>query len=163
MRLFVAVWPTPAVVEELGALPRPAAPGLRWTTADQWHVTLRFLGDADPGEAVDALARLAGASTEAVLGPATAELGRGVLTVPVAGVDELAAAVIAVTAEVGEPPEQREFTGHLTLARSRGPLPDGAVGQPCAGRFPVDEVALVASRTEPGGARYEVIGRFALG
>ena len=55
MRLFVAVWPTPAVVEELGALPRPAAPGLRWTTADQWHVTLRFLGDADPGEAADAV------------------------------------------------------------------------------------------------------------
>ncbi len=28
------------------ALDRPHVEGLRWTTGDQWHVTLRFLGDA---------------------------------------------------------------------------------------------------------------------
>ncbi len=47
MRLFVAVWPSAAVVDELRGLERPARPGVRWTTADQWHVTLRFLGEME--------------------------------------------------------------------------------------------------------------------
>ena len=45
MRLFVAVWPPVDVVERLSELPRPAVDGVRWTTPDQWHVTIRFLGE----------------------------------------------------------------------------------------------------------------------
>ncbi|MGH9152348.1 MAG: hypothetical protein ACRD03_08130, partial [Acidimicrobiales bacterium] len=96
----------------------------------------------------------------AVLGPATGRFGRRVLHLPVAGLDDLAAAVVAATAGVGEPPEDRPLAGHLTLARARdrrgadlAPLSGYAVG----GRWAVPEVALVASRPGRGGARYEVV------
>ena len=48
MRLFVAITPTPAVLDELGAevaLLRSAWPHLRWTGPAAWHVTLAFLGE----------------------------------------------------------------------------------------------------------------------
>ncbi|NIR41602.1 MAG: RNA 2',3'-cyclic phosphodiesterase, partial [Actinobacteria bacterium] len=53
-RLFVAVWPPPSVVDLLARLPRREEPGVRWTTEAQWHVTLRFLGRADPADATAA-------------------------------------------------------------------------------------------------------------
>lgn len=48
MRLFVAVWPPPGAVDELGRAlvdVRAAVPQLRWTIPEQWHVTLAFLGE----------------------------------------------------------------------------------------------------------------------
>ena len=163
MRLFVAAWPSVEVADALTGLPRPEAPGLRWTRPDQWHVTLRFLGEADPDEATAALDELAATPAVAELGPATRLLGKRVVVAAVAGLDDLAASVVAATAGVGEPPEERAFTGHLTLARSKGPVPPGAVGTPVAGSFPVDEVCLVRSRTLPEGAAYETLARFRLG
>ena len=166
MRLFVAALPDGATVaglrEACGGWPRPKVAGLRWTGPDQWHVTLRFLGSIDPGEVAAALDRLGSAVTEARLGPATALLGRGVLMVPVGGVDGLAGAVAAATVDLGDLPEDRPFTGHLTLARSRGRVPAGWEGRPVAGTFPVAEVCLVRSETLPEGARYEVLGRWPL-
>ena len=170
MRLFVAAWPSVEVADALAGLPRPEAPGLRWTRPDQWHVTLRFLGEADPDEATAALDELAAAPDELAAAPAVAEvgpvarlLGKRVVVAAVAGLDDLAASVVAATAGVGEPPEERAFTGHLTLARSKGPVPPGAVGTPVAGSFPVDEVCLVRSRTLTEGAAYETLARFRLG
>ena len=170
MRLFVAALPDGATVDGLreacGGWPRPKVAGLRWTGPDQWHVTLRFLGSIDPGEAAAALDRLGSAVTEARLGPATALLGQSVLMVPVGGVDGLAGAVAAATVDLGGLPEDRPFTGHLTLARARGRargrVPVGWAGRPVAGAFPVAEVCLVRSETLPEGARYEVLGRWPL-
>ncbi len=62
MRLFVAVWPPPEVVAVLASLDRPVVDGVRWTTQEQWHVTIRFLGSVESAEAaIAALATLAGA------------------------------------------------------------------------------------------------------
>ncbi|MER3453020.1 MAG: RNA 2',3'-cyclic phosphodiesterase, partial [Acidimicrobiia bacterium] len=44
MRLFVAVWPPEEVLDVVAKLPRPGVVGLRWTSREQWHVTLRFFG-----------------------------------------------------------------------------------------------------------------------
>ena len=162
MRLFIAVRPSAAAVADIDRLPRPEAPGVRWLPADQWHVTLRFLGEADPDAAAAALAGLVAAPVEAVAGPATRLLGDSVLVVPVAGLERLAAAVMAVTAEVGEPPEDRPFLGHLTLCRFRDEPPSGAVGAAVSATFRVDEVVLVRSRTLPGGAVHDVLERFQL-
>ena len=166
MRLFVAALPDGATVDGLreacGGWPRPKVAGLRWTGPDQWHVTLRFLGSIDPGEAAAALDRLGSAVTEARLGPATALLGQSVLMVPVGGVDGLAGAVAAATVDLGGLPEDRPFTGHLTLARARGRVPVGGAGRPVGGAFPVAEVCLVQSETLSKGARYEVLGRWPL-
>ena len=165
MRLFVAVWPSAEVVSALRALPRPAVPGLRWTTEDQWHVTLRFFGEAEVEAAAEALASVRfGSRPEAVMGPSVGRFGDSILHVPVAGLDELAAVVVAATADMGRPPPDRPFRGHLTLGRvNRGraglrPL----VGTPLAGRWEVGELTLVASRLGREGARYSVVRRVPL-
>jgi 2'-5' RNA ligase len=161
-RLFVAAWPPDEVLDLLATLPRPEDPGVRWTQRDQWHVTLRFLGRADPDAAADALGRVRAPVAEAVLGPLTARLGRSVVVVPVAGLDGLARAVIGATAAVGEPPDPRPFAGHLTLARLRHRPACGVTGARCSARFPVREVHLVRSHLGQAGARYEILATHAL-
>jgi 2'-5' RNA ligase len=169
MRLFVAVWPPPAVVHQLRAIDRPPLPGVRWTTEQQWHVTLRFLGDVadDEIEGVKGgLAQLDRLGTlpalTAVAGPVVSRLGESVLCVPVSGLEPLAVSVEQLTAAVGESPGRRPFRGHLTLARTRPGMRPPATGTPLAASWPVDEVTLVASTLHPAGARYQVIGRIAL-
>ena len=162
MRCFVAVLPPPEVLDVLARLDRPAAPGVRWTHYDQWHVTLRFLGEVDPGEVSVALAGLNAEAVVAAMGPATIVLGGHAVVVPVSGLDGLAASVVTRTTQVGEQPEDRPFVGHLTLARLGAPAPPGSVGIPLAAEFPVGEVCLVASYLLPDGAAYEVLERFIL-
>ena len=157
MRLFVAVWPPPAIVAALAALPRPARPGVRWTAPEQWHVTLRFLGEvADPEPVVAALEGIEARACEAVLGPAVRALGREVAVVPVAGLDEVAAAVVGATAHLGKPAPDRPFLGHLTVARARrGGDVRAVTGAEVTGSWTVGEVALVRSHLSSSGARYE--------
>jgi RNA 2',3'-cyclic 3'-phosphodiesterase len=156
-RLFIAVWPPDHVAEALRALHRKDERGVRFVPPDNWHVTLRFLGDADERAASDALDRAALPSAQARLGPAVDVLAQRALVVPVSGVDALAAAVIGATRRIGEPPGRR-FVGHLTIARlaRRVRLPR-AMGAMIAAEFDVDEVALVRSRLDPRGARYETV------
>ena len=165
-RLFVAVWPSPDVVERIAALPRPSLPGLRWTDPEQWHVTLRFLGRVDDARPVDAaLERVVAPAVDAVAGPHVGRFGHRVLHVPVEGLAPLATIVVDATAELGEPPEDRAFAGHLTLARvRRGARVDlrPLAGAPVEGEWRVDEVTLVESRLGGAGARYHVVGRYPL-
>ena len=164
MRLFVAVWPPEEVVARIAALDRPSVPGLRWTDVRQWHVTLRFLGEvADVDEAVGALSQApptVGGPVVARMGPETGRFGQRVLHVPVTGLDEVAAAVTAATAAVGEPPEDRPFRGHITLGRvRRGTRVDlrPFCGLARVGEWEVPSVDLVVSHLHPHGARYETV------
>lgn len=175
MRLFVCIWPSGPVLRELQELDVAAVVGggaWRPVPPENWHVTLRFLGDADPGEVDRLLADVSGPveghrCTTVRFGPAPTLLA-GHVVVPVAGADALAAAVARATLDVGEPPRQR-FEGHLTLARRRkGASPDRLPAVPVAGR-PVDveqivtDVALVASHLLPDGVRYETLARYPIG
>jgi len=164
MRLFVAVWPNDDVLATLAALDRPRLRGLRWTAREQWHITLRFLGNVEL-EQVDAVVSAIESvevpgPVRAVMGPATARFGQRILHIPVAGLDDVAAGVIAATESLGEPPEDRAFAGHITLARVR---PRSRIdlrtlcGVPLAGEWPVRQLTLVSSVPDPAGARYEVI------
>ena len=50
-RLFIAIWPDEASRDALATRvheARTAAPDIRWQPAERWHVTLAFLGQADP-------------------------------------------------------------------------------------------------------------------
>jgi RNA 2',3'-cyclic 3'-phosphodiesterase len=168
-RLFVAVWPPEPVLDEVARLDRPEMPGLRWTGRDKWHVTLRFMGSVErPGPVVDALRDVGGSwssPVEAVAGPTVGRFGNRVLHVPVSGLEELAARVVDATAGFGRPPEERDFIGHLTLARvAKGARVDlrRLAGAPVGGRWTVDDVCLVESHLAPTGARYEVLERFPL-
>jgi 2'-5' RNA ligase len=162
-RLFVAVRPPPAVITALAGLDRPAEPGGRYAPPEQWHVTLRFLGDAVVDDAVVALEQLRSPVAEAVLGPRVSRLGRNVVCIPVAGLDELAAEVRELTATIGDPPDPRGFTGHLTIARLRGRAACGVAGAPFSARFAVHEVELVDSTLSSSGAVHEVVARRSLG
>jgi 2'-5' RNA ligase len=156
-RLFVAVWPPDDVVDALHALPRPDVPDVRWSTPDQWHVTLRFLGTADVEATRAALADVDHAPVDIEVGPATKRLGDGVLMVPVRGVDSLAHALPF--------PMDRPFTGHLTVARSRRrrPIPRTLEGTPFAASWTATSFALVRSQTKPTGAVYDDVATFPLG
>ncbi len=162
----MAAWPPADVLDAVEGLARPAVAGLRWTTRDQWHVTLRFLGEvADPDEVVAALAGVDAAPADAELGPAVGRFGQRVVQVPVSGLDALAGAVVAATGHLGEPPDDRPFHGHLTLARAgRGSTADlrRLAGAPLAFRWTVGEITLIESRLEAGGARYSVLATFPL-
>jgi 2'-5' RNA ligase len=168
VRLFVAVGLPDAVLSVVDALPRPGVVGVRWTNRAQWHVTLRFLGRVDDAlvdGVVDALRSVdMPPGLTATVGPATARFGQRVLQVPVEGLDGLAARVVDATAPFGEPPDDRPFRGHLTLARvGRGagrvdlrPL----CGTPISASWPVTGFELYASELHPHGARYTVVERF---
>jgi 2'-5' RNA ligase len=150
MRLFVGVWPTDDVRDAIAALPRRA--GVRWTLREQWHVTLRFLGEVDDPEPwVTRVRDVAAASSvrTVTLGPRTTMLGRENLVLPAVGVDDLAAALGA-----------EKFRGHLTL--SRRATPDLA-GTAFTASWEATEIALIRSHLGGGPAVYETIasGAFA--
>ncbi len=163
-RLFVGVWPPPPVVEALTALPRADHPRVRWTTPDQWHLTLRFLGELDPSVARGVLADVGHPPVEVALGPRVERWGSSLAVIPARGLEGLARAVRRVTSGLVPDEGERPFRGHLTLARARGRarLPADVVGREIGVSFVVDEVTLVASALEPGGARYEVLERHRL-
>jgi 2'-5' RNA ligase len=117
---------------------------------------LRFLGEVDdPAPVAAALDAAPLSPASAVVGPQVAVLGRGVLMVPVAGLDDLAAAVTGATRWFGRAPPDRPFRGHLTVARARRGAVRGLAGEAVGARFPVEDVRLVRSHPGPDGARYE--------
>jgi 2'-5' RNA ligase len=72
--------------------------------------------------------------------------------------------VVNATAGVGDPPDNRSFRGHLTLARLRPRATVGGLtGISFSARFPVAEVALVYSELHPDGSRYHPLDTVALG
>ncbi len=138
MRLFVAITPPPAVLDELEAEVAPLRvswPGLRWTGPAAWHVTLAFLGEVGEGAAAAlgprlerAAGRHPGLSLSFAAGGAFPAPGRArVLWTGVRGdrraLAALARSVAAGTRRAGAPAsdEGRRFEPHLTLARCRAP------------------------------------------
>jgi 2'-5' RNA ligase len=131
VRLFVALTPPDAAVEELRASTaalRELAPDLRWTRPEQWHVTLTFLGVV-ADEVVDELARRLNRAAARHPRLSLAFGGGGqfshrVLWTGVQGnLDELrrlADSVRAAARRSRLPVEQRPYRPHLTLARSDG-------------------------------------------
>lgn len=158
-RLFIAVWPPPAVVHVLRDLPREVDAGIRWTTPDQWHITLRYLGKVDETVALDAFRTIEARSGEAVVGPTVERLGAAIVMVPVSGLDEIASVVAHATSGIGEPPHPDGFRGHLTLARLKDEVASSLDGVEVAARFAVDEIALVRSELHADGARYTTVAR----
>lgn len=179
-RLFVAVPLVPEVREALSAHLRAAFPeGLpgRAAPPDNWHLTLRFLGDATP-ESADAVTRELNAAP--LPPPFVARFGEPgafprparatVLWLGVAEgaqrLHELASTVEEAARRAGFPPERRPFAPHLTLSRLRDPADLRGVLHrlpPFASPLPVREAILYRSHLGGGPPRYEAAQRFALG
>lgn len=171
MRTFVAVWPSREVAARLAALADGGVAGVRWADERNLHVTLRFLGDIDESSLSGLTVRLRSAVAglgprTAVAGPATDRFGKEVLHVPVAGLDDVAEAVLAATADLGRPPEPRPFHGHVTLARARGrrgAVPRDLAGRPFEARWEVSSIDVVASELGGSGPRYRTVATIGLG
>src|SRR6266536_215951 len=131
MRLFIAIVPPPAAVDELEA----AAAQLRWTRHDAWHVTLAFLGEVDEvvsNRLAPRLERAAGRHPSLSLAFNGAGAFPGGVKARVLwtglrgdrrGLAALAASVAAGARRAGAPSanEGRRFQPHITLARCRAP------------------------------------------
>jgi 2'-5' RNA ligase len=157
-RLFLALWPPDHVVEALSALHRKEQRGARFVPPENWHVTLRFLGESNPSEVLEAMSSVPLSAGRASLGPAVDVLSGRSLVVPVSGLDELAAVVVTATRDIGDAPPTRRFFGHVTIARlKRDAAMPRALGTPVSSAWEADEVALVQSRLHPDGVRYETI------
>ena len=167
MRLFVAIAPPPAVLDELDALVEPLRASrhdLRWTSREAWHVTLAFLGQVDEAAVTRLLPRLKRAAGRheqvrlafAGAGAFPAATRANVLWSGMSGdrraLARLAESVAAGASRAGAPPPDkgRRFQPHLTLARCRLPADvtelvaalDDYQGQP----WTADRVHLVRSR-----------------
>lgn len=138
MRLFVAIAPPGAVLDELDALAGPLRAGrqdLRWTSREAWHVTLAFLGQVHESAAARLLPRLERAARRhhafrlafSGAGAFPAVTRANVLWSGLSGdrgaLAHLAESVAAGASRAGAPPPDRgrRFQPHLTLARCRMP------------------------------------------
>jgi len=173
MRLFVALTPPQEALAELeaGVAPlRPEWPGLRWASADRWHVTLAFLGQVDESRLDGLRERLErGARRHHVLqlqigrGGAFPSAGRArVLCAHISGepaalegLRGLASSVAAGARRAGAPPpdEGRRYRPHLTLARCRQPADLKSLVESLGGfsgqAWDATEVELILSKTGP--------------
>ncbi|MFT6761787.1 MAG: 2'-5' RNA ligase [Candidatus Aldehydirespiratoraceae bacterium] len=181
-RLFICLWPPEDVVVALEELHRKDQVGAAFVHPENWHVTLRFLGNADPNDVANALdtatftapevRKAPGRDATKVrkapgrkrtegwvrLGPAVDVGKERMLFVPVTGVDDLAEEVVNVTSHLGDEPVRPRFLGHITVARlqKRANMPR-ALGQIVSADWSPTEVALVESPLSDDGARYDTL------
>lgn len=164
MRLFVSLRPPDEVREDLVR----ALSGLRTTRADQWHVTLAFLGEVpDPAPLGEPLAGAAAASPPLRLRLRGGGFFRGpgvLFAAPggdVEGLQVLATGVAAACRSAGVHLEPRHYRPHLTVAR-RLPHDPGTLSGYEGPPWTASELELVRSRLGTR-AEHEVLARHALG
>ena len=166
MRLFFALWPPPETARALGewarAVQRDA--GGRATRDETIHLTLAFLGEADPAKAKIAAARVQSAAFDFPLDvagywPHNRIVWVGPQEIP-APLSHLVQQLHPALAEQSFVLEKRPFAAHLTLLRKAG-KPTSLPELPAV-LWPADEFLLVRSSTSPHGSRYEPIERFSL-
>ncbi|MGW5342189.1 RNA 2',3'-cyclic phosphodiesterase [Streptomyces sp. HUAS TT3] len=182
MRLFAAVLPPPAALEELRRAVDPVRDRrLRWTSEPGWHFTLAFMGEVRDELLPDLHARLARAAHRTDPFPlrlhGIGHFGdRALWTGAAGGLDTmrlLAERADAAARRAGVPmDEHRRYTAHLTLARGQGGTPMrpylDALADFEGSPWQVTELSLVRSNLPAGGVpgerpRYEVVGAWALG
>jgi 2'-5' RNA ligase len=175
-RLFAAVEIPQETAVELEFL-RGGVDGARWIDRENYHITVRFIGDVD-GHTADAVCTAfdnvdADAFTLELTGvgafggdkPRT--IWAGVAANP--GLSHLHSSVEGACRRAGLAPESRKFSPHVTLARLR----NGGGAQSVqrfitrnnlyrSRPFPVDRFVLMSSRPSRGGGPYVVEEEFPL-
>ena len=168
-RLFTALEIPREIAMSLSLL-RGGLPGARWIDPENYHITLRFIGDIDDRLAHDVASLLDGVkrrSFEVRFGNLSSFGGRKPRAIiaaiqPNAPLIELQAEQERLLQRLGLEPEGRKFTPHVTLARlrdsssrdvaeylsTRGPLFGSA--------FTVSRFVLYSSRASVGGGPYVV-------
>ncbi len=168
-RLFTALELPADIVFSLSLL-RGGLHGARWIDSENFHITLRFIGDVDERTAddvADALDQVSRPCFSVELNGLGSFGGRrphsvwaGVTMKP--ELAELQAELERRMQRIGLAPERRKFAPHVTLARVRGAtsadvanylaLRGGFRSPP----FPVGRFVLLSSRASKGGGPYIV-------
>jgi 2'-5' RNA ligase len=151
-------------------------PGARWIDPENYHVTLRFIGDIDgiaANEIASILPSIKRPPFEVKLQGLSSFGGKKPRAVvasvaPCRPLMELQAELERMLQRVGLDPEGRKFTPHVTLARLRDASNrDVADYLSVRGYFPsrsfmVDRFVLFSSRASVGGGPYIVEDEYAL-
>jgi 2'-5' RNA ligase len=168
-RLFTAIEIPPGIAARLTNL-RGGLPRARWISPENYHLTLRFIGDVDMV--------MAEAAAEAL-----SRIDRGPLDLTISGVEALGSrkptAIVArivsspplmelqaeqerLMQRIGLPPEGRKYTPHVTIARLDPRATREAAeylglrGGFLAPPFRVERFVLFSSRNSVGGGPYLV-------
>ena len=175
-RLFTGLELPEAVVGQL-ALARGGIVGARWLEPDDYHITLRFIGDIDnyiANEIAHTLFNVRRRPFEVSLQGLSSFGGnkpRAVVAsiAPCRPLKELQAELERLMQRVGLDPEGRKYTPHVTLARVRG-VAQTAVADYFAARgallaeaFAADRFVLYSARDGSGGGPYVVEAAYPLG
>jgi 2'-5' RNA ligase len=155
---------------------RGGLPGARWIDPENYHITLRFIGDID-----DRLAsEVDGLFDQVNRRPFDVRFGeigffggrkpRAIIVTvdPVAQLVELQADLERLLRRVGLEPEGRKFTPHVTLARLRDSSPHqvadylSARGAVFATPFRASRFVLFSSKASVGGGPYVVEAAYPL-
>jgi len=167
LRLFIAL-PIPAhIAGRLEAL-ETDVPGASWRTAEQYHLTLRFIGEVDEAVARDIdteLGRIAAAPFEIAL-MGVGSFGGRTPTALWAGVSDsaplirLAGACESAIRRAGLAAESRRYRPHVTIAYLHGTR-DAEVAHFLADAaefrtepFEADHFCMYSSRPTRDGSRY---------
>src|SRR5579871_2469477 len=168
-RLFTGI-EIPRDIGDRLALLRGGLPGARWIDQENYHLTLRFIGDVDMDVADEVAAelgrvrragfslRLDGVGSLGTRKPhaVVARIG------PSPALAELQAEHERILQRIGLAPEQRKYTPHVTLARLKGASGRDIAeylsvrGAFLAGPFNVERFVLFSSRNSVGGGPYIV-------
>jgi 2'-5' RNA ligase len=175
-RLFTGLELPDAVVGQL-ALMRGGIVGARWLEPEDYHITLRFIGDIDARTARDidetlgdirrpeALVRFEGLSwfggdkPRAIVAKVKAE----------PALMDLQAEQERRLRRIGIEPETRKYTPHVTLARLRGASQTAVAGYLAlrgalvADSFAAERFVLYSAREGSGGGPYVVEAAYPLG
>jgi len=175
-RLFTGVEIPPVVGNALASL-RGGLPGARWIDPENYHLTLRFIGDVDDvtaHEVADMLGRIKRGGFDLHMEGLTSFGGRKPRAVvaqvsPAQPLIEVQAEQERLLQRVGLEPEGRKFMPHVTLARLRDSS-SRQVADYLASRgyfrtspFRVDRFVLFSSRSSVGGGPYIVEASYPLG
>lgn len=159
------------------SLLRGGLPGARWIDPENYHLTLRFIGDVDHRTADEIAAALdrvdrhgfslrlnglntfGGRKTHSIFAEVEAS----------ADLRELQAEHERIMQRLGLPAERRRFTPHITIARIRGG-PDsfdiakylGTRGDFRTGSFDIEDFVLFSSKDSVGGGPYIVEAEYPL-
>jgi 2'-5' RNA ligase len=166
-RLFTALELPAPVVFSLSLL-RGGLPGARWVDPENYHITLRFIGDIDSrtaDEVVRALARVDRPRFDLSLEGLDALGGRKPHAIVACvkaspALRDLQAEHERIIQRMGLDPERRKFRPHVTLARIRSSSETDAAaylslrGDFRTAPFPVGRFVLLSSRASKGGGPY---------
>jgi len=168
-RLFTALEIPREAALSLSLL-RGGLPGARWIDVENYHITLRFIGDVEghvADEVADALDRVRRSSFSLTLSGVGAFGGKkphsiwaGVAASP--DLHALQGEIERICQRLGLPSDPRKFMPHVTLARLRNASPLdvahylSARGNFAAMPFRVGRFVLMSSRDSVGGGPYIV-------